>query len=126
MLIRLLVPAYMAQNFAVLCVDQDGQSLADLNDRTALVGAFAEHVKKEVTVDLPEPEAGEVRVTAADTARHVARQELQLLRGQKPDVPAEALKNWCDRSAKYFIIEIMNKHQEKHDEFDRLMEAAKR
>lgn len=126
MLARLLIPAYMAQNFAELCVDQDATFLADLNDELTLVSAFAEHVKKEVTIDLPESEAGQVRVTAADTARNVARYEMKLLGGQRSGVPAEALKRWCDRSAKHFILEIIRKHQEKHDEFDRLVEAAKR
>jgi hypothetical protein len=48
MLTRLLIPAYMAQNFAALCIDQDVQFPAEVNDGTALVGAFADHVKKEV------------------------------------------------------------------------------
>ena len=125
MLARLLIPAYMAQDFAGLCVDQDAKFLADLNGGTMLVNAFSEHVKKEVTIDLPESEAMKVLVIAADTARNVARYEMQLIGGQRSGVPAEALKRWCDRSAKNFIHEIMMKHHEKHDEFDRLVEAAK-
>lgn len=126
MLTRLLIPAYMAQNFAVLCVDQDAQFLSSLNNGP-LVNVFAEHVKREITIELPESEAANVRVTAADTARTIARDEMRLLGGQPSSgVPAEALKRWCDRSAKHFILEIMRKHQEKHNEFDRLVEAAKR
>ena len=90
-----------------------------------LVSAFAEHVKQEVTTDLPELEAGEVRITAADAARNVTRHEMQLLGAKNGGVPAEALKRWCDRSAKHFITEIMAKHQEKHEEFERLVNAAK-
>lgn len=126
MLARLLIPAYMAQNFAVLCVDQDAQFLSDLKEGMTPVAAFAEHVKQELATGLAESEAGEVRVTAADAARNVARQEMQLLGGQKSGVPASALKSWCERSAKHFITEIMAKHREKHGEFERLMEAAKR
>ena len=124
MLTRLLTSAYMAQNFTVLCTDQDTHFLSDVNDGAALLSAFAEHVKKVVTIDLPESEAEVVRVTAADTALHVARQELRLLGRQS--VPADALRKWCDRSAKHFIIEILSKHQERHDEFDRLVDGAKR
>ena len=126
MLARLLIPAYMAQNFAVLCVDQDAQFLSDLKEGMTLVTAFAEHVKQEIATGLPESEAGEVRVTAADAARNVARQEMQLLGGQNSGVPAAELKSWCERSAKHFITEIMTKHREKHEEFEKLMEAAKR
>jgi hypothetical protein len=125
MLARLLIPAYMAQNFAGLCIDQDAQFLADLKDGTTLVSEFAEHVKGEVTIGLPESEAATVRVTAADTAQNVARREMQLLGGQPSGVPAQALKQWCDRSAKHFILEILSKHQEKHEEFDRLVKTAK-
>lgn len=126
LLTRLLIPAYMAQNFAVLCTDRDSQFLTDLNNTEILVRAFSDHVKEEVTFDLPEPEAGNVRIAAADTALHVARQELRLLSGKNSAVPDDALKAWCDRSARHFILEIMNKHQEKHEEFERLLEAAKR
>lgn len=125
MLARLLIPAYMAQNFAAVCVDQNAEFLSDLKGGMTLVSAFAEHVKQEVTTDLPESEASEVRVTAADAARNVARHEMQLLGAKDGRVPDEALKKWCDRSAKQFITEIMAKHREKHTEFERLVNAAK-
>lgn len=125
MLTRLLIPAYTAQNFSALCVDQDAQFLSDLPDGMALIGAFAEHVKNEVTLGLSASDAGKVRVMAADTARSVARHEMQLLGGQNSDVPAEALKRWCGRSAKHFIVEMMTRHRARHKEFEKLMETAK-
>jgi hypothetical protein len=63
MLARLLIPAYIAQNFAVLCVGQ-----VHSHDVT-FINVFAEHVKREVTIGLPELDSAKVRVTAADTAR---------------------------------------------------------
>lgn len=125
-LTRLLVPAYMAQNFAALCLDQDAKFLSDLNEGTRLVAEFVDHVKNEITSDLLEREAESVRIAAADAARNVARYEMQLLGGDNSGVPAEPLKRWCDRSAKHFIVEIINKHREKHEEFEKLMAAAKR
>ena len=126
MLTRLLTPAYMVHNFSALCMDQDAQFLSDLNGGTALIDAFSEHVKQEVILDLPEAEAKTVLVWAADSALHVARLELQMLKEQTSAVPSAALKRWCDRSAKFFIVEIMSKHQEKHDEFEKAVKAAKR
>lgn len=127
MLARVLIPAYMAQDFAVLCGTQDAFYLsAELNDGIRSVAIYAQHVKKEVTIDIPEQDAAQVRLTAADTARQVARQELHILAVQRSVGPADALKRWCERSAKPFILEIMNKHDEKHRQFEEIVERAKR
>jgi len=125
LLVRLLVPAYMAQNFVAICVTEDPQFPRELDNGIASVSAFAEHVKNEVTADLAETDAATVRITAADTARQVARHELDLLRGDQSEVPADALRRWCDRSVKHYIFEITSKHQEKHQEFEILLEKAK-
>ncbi len=125
-LVRLLVPAYMAQNFAAMCVDQDSQFLSDLKNGPGSINAFAEQVKNSVTLDLPEDMAEKVRVTAADTARQVARHELQLLDRQQASGSPGSLKSWCDRSAKPFIIETLRRHAEKQPEFEKALEDAKR
>lgn len=127
MLTRVLIPAYIAQNFAALCATRDPHFLsAEVPYGVASVGAYAQHVKKEVTIDIAEDEARKVRVTAADTARQVARQELRLLIVQQSADPKDVVKRWCDQSAKPFILAIMSKHQEKHQEFDVILENAKR
>ncbi len=126
MLVRLLVPAYMAQNFAAVCASQDPQFLSELEHGSATVGAFAEETKKRVTAGLPQDEADKVRVTAADTARQVARHELQLLSQQPAGGPPVSMKTWCDRSAKPFIVEAMRRHAEKRQEFEKQLDDAKR
>lgn len=127
MLTRVLIPAYIAQDFAALCATRDPDFLsAEVINGVVSIGAYAQHVKKEVTIDLPEDEARKVRVTAADTARQVAYQELYLLTAQQATDPTELVKRWCDRSAKPFILAIMSKHQDKHQEFDEILENAKR
>jgi hypothetical protein len=125
-LTRLLVPAFISQQFAVLCFAQDAQFLSDPSGGVTVVSSFAEHVKKEVTSDLPESEAKSVRVMAADSTRNVAYYELQLLRSQSSSIPPKALKKWCDRSAKPFILQITITHREKHIEFEARLRTAKR
>jgi len=125
-LVRLLVPAYMAQNFAAVCSSQDPQFLSELKNGPASISAFAEGIKKRVTADLAADEAEKVRVTAADTARQVARHELQLLSQQPAGGPPVSIKTWCDRSAKPFIIEALRRHAEKQQEFEKQLEDAKR
>lgn len=126
MLTRLLVPAYMAFNFAQLCSDQDGPPSTEPNVRLSLARDFAEQVKQEVTIGLPESQAAQVRVMAADAAREVARNQMKRIGAQGRFVSPEALKDWCERSGTYYIADIMKQHKEKHQEFDRLVEAAKR
>ena len=59
-LVRLLVPAYMAQNFAAVCSSQDPQFLSELKNGPASISAFAEGIKKRVTADLAADEAEKV------------------------------------------------------------------
>ncbi|MGA8156145.1 MAG: hypothetical protein WB822_08010 [Rhodoplanes sp.] len=125
-LVRLLVPAYMAQNFAAVCTVQDPQFLSELKGGPAAINTFAKGIKKRVTADLAADEAEKVRVTAADTARQVARHELQLLNQQPAGGPPVSIKTWCDRSAKPFIIEALRRHAEKKQEFEKELEDAKR
>ena len=125
-LARLLIPAFMAQNFAAMCVPQDPQFLAGSNLDPASVSAFAEQVKMEVTAGISEQETASIRVTAADAAGAVARQEIDLLRGQQRTPSPEALRHWCNTSAKHFIVEIMHNHTEKRAEFEILLNKAKR
>jgi hypothetical protein len=125
-LVRLLVPAYMAQNFTAVCMVQNSRFLSELKGGPASISAFAERIKKSVTADLAADEAEKVRVTAADTARQVARHELQLLNQQPAGGPSVSVKTWCDRSAKPFIIEALRRHSEKQREFEKELEDAKR
>lgn len=125
-LARLLIPAYMAQDFAALCSTHDSQFLlGDLKYGVVSINSFAEHVKREVTVDLPENDAAKVRLMAADTARDVARKELRSIIDQRTVNPVSEIDQWCDRSARPFILEIITKHEERHRDFDATLEGAK-
>ena len=126
LLTRLLVPAYMAQNFAAICLTNDQDFLSGVNNGFASVSAFAEHVKAEVTAGISEAEAEKVRVMAANTARQVAHKELDGLRGRGGQPQPEAVSRWCTGSAKHFIVEIMRRHQVQHEEFLSMAEKGKR
>ncbi|HZQ14103.1 MAG TPA: hypothetical protein VFB31_14960 [Pseudolabrys sp.] len=125
-LARLLIPAYVAQDLANLCASQDSNFLSELKYGSPSIGTFAEHVKREVTVDMPEDEAAKIRITAADTAQQIARHELYAVIEKQTDDPARPLKRWCTRSVKPFIFEILIMHQEKHLVFDKIVANAKR
>ena len=124
MLVRLLVPAYIAHNFAAMCNAE--KPTPDQQNRIKTISAFVDHVKIEVTTGLPEQEAEEVRISAADTARNVARNEMLFLGAQGPYVPTDTLIRWCERSAETAIAEILKTHEKRHEEFDRLTDEAKK
>ncbi len=124
-LVRVLIPAFMAQNFAAVCLAKNSRFLAELKDGLAAVSAFAERVKQRVTADLSESEAEKVRVTAADTARRVASHELERLHRQ-PVGSDPSLEVWCNRSAKPFILEAVRRHEENPQEFEKVLDDAKR
>lgn len=126
-LTRLLIPAYIAQDFAALCATRNPDFLSsEVTYGVTSINAYAQHVKKEITIGIPEDVSQTVRVTAADTAREVARRELHLLTAQQAANHTDVVKRWCERSAKPFILAILRKHQENHREYDDILANAKR
>lgn len=125
MLGRLLAPAYIAQNFAVMCNAGNAKPTPDRKNRMLKIIAFVDHVKTEVTTGLLEKEAEEVHTSAANTAQNIARNEMLFLGAQGPYVSTDTLVRWCERSAETVISEILQTHARKHEEFDRLTDEAK-
>ncbi len=127
MLARVLVPAYTAQNFAALCAVDDSRFLsAELKEGVGSVAAYAQHVKIEVIVNIPEEEARRVLRMAADTARRVAWSELYQHAGGRLADQTPPLNRWCERSARPFILDLVTRHDERHPQFDMIVERAKR
>ncbi len=125
-LARLLTPAYMAQNFASVCSDREGKFLSDLSTSMSSVLDFAGHVNQEVTLNLSDKEAFQVRLMAADVARSVARTELDPFRGGDPSIQEEAFRYWCLYSVKPYVAGIVRVHQDQHADFNEQVEAAKK
>lgn len=125
MLVRLLVPAYIAHNFAVLCNDEKAKPTPEWKIRMLKIKTFVDHVKTEVTIGLSPKEAEEVRVSAINTAQSIARNEMLFLGAKGSFVPTNTLTRWCVQSAETIISGILDGHAEKHEEFDKLTDGAK-
>lgn len=125
-LARLLVPAYIAQNYAALCGAENAKPTPKQKNRMITISTFVDHVRTEVTSGLEEKEAEEVRTTAANTAQNIARNEMQFLGAHGTYVPTDSLARWCEQSAETVIVEILQVHAQKHDYFDRLTDDAKK
>ena len=125
-LIRFLIPAFLVQNYTALCEANDPNFLSELEQKAKSVEIFSVHIKMEITSGLTQIEAQSVLVSAANTARQAARDELQKFSPQYPSVPAEPLQLWCRDEAKPFILRVMDKHYQEHGDFLRIIESAKR
>ncbi|HZS56778.1 MAG TPA: hypothetical protein VFA65_20395 [Bryobacteraceae bacterium] len=125
-LVRLLVPAFLAQNLTLVCATERPEFLAELSEKSSLVNSFADHVKAEVTMGMSENEAKEIRIVAANTARDEVLRNLNAAKPEKADTRLEELNNWCRSRAKPLILEIISVHQTKHAEFERKVVEAKR
>lgn len=125
-LTRLLIPAFLVQNFALVCSDGDAKFLSDMSNGIASVTEFSDHVKKEVTIDLPEAEASQIRLVAANTARAETKVQLSRFKGSDPVASEKAFREWCAGSVKPFVIDLIRLHGEKHADFDQQVEAAKK
>lgn len=125
-LIRLLIPAFLVQNFALVCRQDDTKFLSELKNGVGTVSDFSDHVKKEVTIDLPEPEAEQIRLMAANTARAETRTQLEQFKTGNSVTDQKAFLDWCSGSVRPFVVELMRLHEEKHADFERQLDAAKR
>ena len=126
MLARVLIPAYMAQNFAALCVVDNPSFVEDTAGPNGHVHVYAKHVKDEISADLTKEDVEAVLRTAADTARSVLQKELRDLSSNSSGPEPERLARWCDRSAKPFVREVINAHFSSHAEVERIVSRAKR
>lgn len=125
LLARMLIPGYVAQDFATLCVSNNPQFLATLPESASSIGAFAQHLKIEITIGLTQREALDVMVAAADKARAVARKQLRDLAGADQSATDVSIRAWCDGDARLYILRVVAEHLKKHGTFSRLVSAAK-
>lgn len=125
-LARVLIPAYMAQNFAALCVVDNPKFVEETAGSQGHVHIYAKHVKDEVSNGLSLTDVETVLRMAADTAQSVLRKELSELPSGPPSSRSEPMARWCEKSAKPFVREIIEAHFSKHTEVEQIIVQAKR
>lgn len=125
MLARVLIPAYMAQNFAALCVVDDPSFVEETAGPNGHVHVYAKHVKDEISADLTKEDVEAVLRMAADTARSVVQKELRDMSSSMAGPEPERLARWCETSAKPFVREVMAAHFSQHGDVDRILRSAK-
>jgi hypothetical protein len=126
MLGNVLSPAYLAMNFAVVCAQQDRALLSDTGGPRGSALVYAQHIKDEVIEGLEPRDAEAVVREAANAARSVALGFVRSMAGGSPSTEAERVRTWCDSIAKPFISGVIAGHENRHDLFEQVLDAAKR
>lgn len=121
----IVLPAYTAMNFTVVCAREDPYFLRDTSGPRGTSLHYAEHVKDEVIASLTNDEAIAVLKAAADDARLVARNKIRELAVLSDDAATiKAIRMWCDGPAKQFVLKFIELHDGRHAEIAELIRRA--
>lgn len=125
-LTRLLVPAFMVSSYTAVCTARDPSFLSGTAIRQDDIQPYVRHVREEVFADLPVNERNEILLTAANTAKQVGIREMRNFGENSNGSENERLGLWCKKSAKPFVVTIIESHYAKHSEFEQRVRDAKR
>lgn len=125
-LAKLVVPAYTAMNFAMICVREDPSFPVRMAGTRGTVLHYAQHVKDEVIANLTDEEARAVLQAAAGAAQTIARNQLRRLAKEADVIYPLDIAAWCTGPAAEFIRHFVESHDQGHAAFEALLEEALR
>ncbi len=125
LLIRYLIPVFIAQNFSVICRANNPQFLADWPSDVKMIDDFANEMKQEITDGLSDADAQFVALIAANNARDTAREAVRKINPDYPKLAAEPTAQWCKDDARSYILQVIKTDQVAHDHVLEILKAAK-
>jgi hypothetical protein len=125
-LAELLVSAYTAMDFAVVCATRQPSFLLETAGPLGNVLNYAEHVRDEAVESLAHDEALIVLKTAADAARATVLQTIRKFQTGEQSLEAARIRAWCSTDATDFIRTFMNEYDRDHDKFLETLKRSKR
>jgi hypothetical protein len=123
---RMLASAFIADQTVFIC-SLDGTSFA--RQTAGPLGTsrnYLEHIRAEILDSIPPQEARRIIIAAADITRNVGRNLAKAFSPNYPDIPARALRRWCDTDGASAVREFMAEHDSDHDSFLKRISEAKR
>ena len=124
-LARLLYPPYLAMDYAAICAVRDPKFHQETSGPRGSMPAYSQHIKEEVIASLTPAEAQSVMTKAADASKARALADIrELATGDVVD-PA-VVRRWCETHAKRVIRGVIDTHENRHADFERLVAEAKR
>ena len=125
-LAKILEPAYLAMNYAVICATHQSAFLGRSVGREGNAFQYAEHIKNDVIDQLTEAEAIKVVRSAADGARSRALAKLRAFGHSSQEHTLSGIAAWCNAEALDFITQLIATHDQRHEELASWIENAKR
>jgi len=124
-LTRILYAADLADQANTYCILIDPSFSSRANGRLGNMRVYAEHIKREVTVDLRQVDALAVMMKAAGAAKKKMDSIFGGLKNRHDAAERNSISNWCNEVAKPLIKGVIVTHDRDHAEIDKIMAKAK-
>jgi hypothetical protein len=119
-LARILADAFIADQVVFMCTLEDGSFAKKTAGLLGTSRDYVEHIREEVLSGIPALEATRIIVGAADITRTVGRSQARKFSPNYPDIPAPALRKWCETDGTGIVRALMAKHDQDHEKFLRV------
>ncbi|MGH6847665.1 MAG: hypothetical protein ACREC0_09545 [Methylocella sp.] len=123
-LTRMLYAAFLAEQGAAVCAAANPAFSSETRGPMGGMHTYAEHIKTEVTAGLNQTETLSLLKSAADTAKAEALQAIRSLRTGSPETETAKFTRWCQTVVKTLVRQVIDTHDNQHDQIDHLIETA--
>lgn len=121
----ILYAADLADQANTYCILIDPSFSSKAKGRLGNMRVYAEHIKREVTIDLRQVDALAVMMEAAGAAKKKMDSIFENIKNRHDAAEAMLISNWCNDVAKPLIKGVIDTHDRDHAEIDKIMAKAK-
>jgi len=125
-LTRMLYAAFLAEQGMAICTAGDPAFASETGGPNGDMHTYVQHIKAEVTAGLSETERLSLLKRAADIAKAETLQAIRNLRAEEPENETARLSVWCQTVVKPLMHNVIDTHDNHHDQIDRLLDRAKK
>jgi hypothetical protein len=124
-LVRILARADITQNFVFYCAQYDSSIIERTKSSVGDAQQLMLHIRGEVVSGLPQEEAVQVVLRAANAARAGALMAVRQPYGPDHTEEDARLASWCEKDVVPSVTEFINRHDHHHELFDEAIQKAK-
>jgi len=125
-LTKILASAFVADQVVFICTLEIKSFAQQTAGPLGTSHDYLEHIRKDVLTGIPTLEARRIILGAAEITRETGRSQARTFSPNYPDIPAAALRNWCQTEGITIVRSLMAKHDENHEKFHSEIADAKR
>jgi hypothetical protein len=123
---KMLAAAFIADQTVVLCTLDNPAFARQTAGPLGTSRDYLEHIRAEILSPISPQEARQIILAAAEITRSVGRSQVKALSPNSSDIPAQALRRWCDGDAVGLVRNFMVNHDSDHEKFLQQIAEAKR